>query len=135
MISKQRRLELGLTQTKLAEILGVNQTYITYIEKNQRTPSNDILRNLTHALKLPFERLYVLAHPDIQNMLKTNKPVFQEELPYHLKALATDQVLREKFSITDQDISMLGSIHARGQIEKKEDYITLLMTIRNIFKK
>jgi len=130
---KQKRLQLGLTQTGLADMLGVGQTYITFIEKDKRTPSNDILLNLAKALRLSFKKLYGLAHPDLKNMVNFRTSVATRELPLHLQNLAADKLLREKFSITDQDISMLGSIQARGETRNKDDYIVILMTIRNAF--
>lgn len=49
---KQRRQELGLTQTELAERSGVAQTYISDLETGARgNPTVAILRKLEKALR------------------------------------------------------------------------------------
>lgn len=132
---KAQRIKLGLTQSELADRLTVGQTYITYMEKNRRVPSNDVLRKLADALELSFQYLYGLAHPDIKNMIvpESNAECIAS-FPPLLKELVEDRVLRDRFEITDEDVSMLNSIQSRGQITRKEDYIILLMTIRNVFR-
>jgi transcriptional regulator with XRE-family HTH domain len=48
----KRRRSLGMSQEKLAELAGVDRTYIQLLEKGTSTPGLDIFLRLTQALKL-----------------------------------------------------------------------------------
>ena len=45
-----RRKDLGLSQTALAEMVGVHQTMIGFIERGEKLPSFDLLIRLQDAL-------------------------------------------------------------------------------------
>lgn len=131
---KKRRLELGMTQAQLSKKIGVAQNYITYLENNDRNPSNEVIRQLATTLDLPLRRLYFLANPDVEKIIPERTP--QKGLPLSplLKSLAKNKILRAKHNIVDADIQLLSSIQARGEIKRIEDYVYLLMTIRQIFQ-
>lgn len=57
---KRRRLELGLTQTELAELVGVSQNSISSIETGQYKPTAYTAALLCEALKCKFEDLFYL---------------------------------------------------------------------------
>ena len=62
---RQRRIELGLTQAELAAKLGVDQAYISDLERGQRNPSLSRLAPLADALDTTPSVLIssaVLAH-------------------------------------------------------------------------
>lgn len=48
---KNKRIELGLTQTKLAKELRITLDYVFKIEKGKRTPSWKILNDLDNLVK------------------------------------------------------------------------------------
>lgn len=50
---EKRRKQQNLTQAKLAEISGVSQQAISFIESNRNTPSEGTMRLLAKALKCP----------------------------------------------------------------------------------
>ncbi len=53
----RRRTELGWTQTKLAEEIGVAPGYISDIEAGKRTPRVATLAQIAEALKVPPSHL------------------------------------------------------------------------------
>lgn len=132
---KTRRRELGLTQVQVAKKLDVGQNFVAYMENDQRKPSNDVLKRLADCLSLPMDELYLKVHPDVEDIF-SNRPQKRERTRFNplLHKLRYDRTLREKYAITDDDISLLGSIQARGEITRLEDYIFLLMTIRQVFR-
>lgn len=48
---KARRLELGLTQTELADAVGVSQPFIAGLEAGNRVPRIDSIAKLADALR------------------------------------------------------------------------------------
>ena len=43
---KELRLQAGLTQKQLADLIGVTKSVISFYERQERTPSPDVLKNL-----------------------------------------------------------------------------------------
>ena len=131
---RKRRLELDLTQAEVAKKVKVAQNFVAYLENDQRKPSHDLLKKLAEVLNLPSGRLYVLAHPEMQEMISVEGERIQSKMSPALEDLRRDTDLRRQHAITDQEIDQLASIRARGEIRKKEDYVFLLMSIRQVFK-
>ncbi|NKX89114.1 helix-turn-helix domain-containing protein [Nocardia coubleae] len=51
---RERRIELGLTQTQLAERAGLRQPEVSRLESGGGTPTIGMLERLAHALEVRF---------------------------------------------------------------------------------
>lgn len=133
---KSRRLEMKLTQSEVAKKLNVAQNFITYLEKNRRKPTNSMIKKIADILSLPVDQLYFSAHPEINEMVNLNQktPVSSQQIPLSLLELKEDKELRQKHRITDLEIDELASMRLRSLIKSKEDYVFLLMSIRQVMK-
>ena len=56
MIAKIRK-EKGITKTELAKRAGINIGHLTHIEKGERNPSQNTLKNICKALDTPYQPL------------------------------------------------------------------------------
>ena len=56
MIAKIRK-EKGITKTELARRTGINIGHLTHIEKGERNPSQNALKNICKALDTPYQSL------------------------------------------------------------------------------
>ncbi len=56
MIAKIRK-EKGITKTELARRTGINIGHLTHIEKGERNPSQNALKNICKALDTPYQAL------------------------------------------------------------------------------
>lgn len=63
---KQRRKDLGLTQTQLAEKVNTKKTTISNYETGYSTPSNEMLSDLADALQTTAD--YLLGRTDNDSM-------------------------------------------------------------------
>lgn len=54
---RYRRLEMGLSQEKLAELAGLHRTYISDIERAERNISIDNVEKIANALEIDAARL------------------------------------------------------------------------------
>lgn len=59
-IVKPKRLEQQLTQTQLAELVGVTRQTIAFIEKGDFSPSIALALRLARALNTPINELFWL---------------------------------------------------------------------------
>lgn len=107
---RKLRLDQGITQARLADSVGVDESYISKIEKGKLTytPSEDTLRLMAQTLKVdPLELLFLAEKtPDeLQPVMKTKsaREFFElvrarnlrnddwEELTRHLRQRLTDR--------------------------------------------
>lgn len=56
-----KRVEAGLSQTRLAELAGVTQPHISAIERGDASPSVDVLHALANALDCPVTEIMLRA--------------------------------------------------------------------------
>lgn len=77
----QIRKQKGMTQSELAEKMGVNHNYISMVEVGKRTPSMDFLDRLSYATKTPIQIIFwnAMSEDDIKGskkeIYKVLKPV------------------------------------------------------------
>ncbi len=57
---KEYRARLGLTQEKLAEIVGVRRETIIYLEKGKYNPSLKLAHSIARALEAGIEDIFIL---------------------------------------------------------------------------
>jgi putative transcriptional regulator len=57
---KEYRLRLGLTQEKLAEVVGVRRETIIFLEQGKYNPSLKLAYRVSRALKAPIEDIFIL---------------------------------------------------------------------------
>ena len=57
---KEYRARLGLTQEKLAEIVGVRRETIIYLEKGKYNPSLKLAHTIARALEAGIEDVFIL---------------------------------------------------------------------------
>jgi putative transcriptional regulator len=57
---KEYRIPLGLTQEKLAEIVGVRRETIIYLEKGKYNPSLKLAYSIARALEAGIEDIFIL---------------------------------------------------------------------------
>jgi transcriptional regulator with XRE-family HTH domain len=62
---RARRIAAGLSQEELSEKSGLDQTYVSYLEKERRNVSLDSVEKLADALGVPPLELLMPPPPDI----------------------------------------------------------------------
>jgi transcriptional regulator with XRE-family HTH domain len=60
---RSRREALGYNQRELANLVGVKQSHIAYLESGRRLPSLSLLTRLAKELKVPPGKLALQAFP------------------------------------------------------------------------
>lgn len=133
---RNQRLKASLTQSQLAKKLSVSQNFVTYLEKEERRPTNEMIKKLAKALSLSTDRLYFLANPDVTEMVEFDQEagLVRNKIPPALEELKQDDELRRKNQITDEEITQLASLRLRGEVRCKEDYLFLLLSIRQVLR-
>ncbi|MCI1858501.1 MAG: helix-turn-helix transcriptional regulator [Sporolactobacillus sp.] len=66
---RQKRLEAGLTQEKLAEKVGVSTRTIISLEKGKYKPSITLAYHLAKVFQIPIEKLFCLDENEQKGLL------------------------------------------------------------------
>lgn len=88
MIGKIRK-EKGITKTELARRTGINIGHLTHIEKGERNPSQNALKNICKALDTPYQPLIYTYGKTVSEDQATYG--FINYIPYN-KVIAIDNI-------------------------------------------
>jgi len=55
---QKRRKQIGITQEKLAEKVGISLVYMGYVEQGRYAPSLEVLGKIAKALKMSLSELF-----------------------------------------------------------------------------
>jgi|SRR5690349_2235573 len=61
IIKKLRVDKMKQTQASFANSLGITQTYLSQIENNNKSPSSDLMNNISEYVKIPLAVIYWLS--------------------------------------------------------------------------
>ncbi len=86
---KSLRKEAGMTQTDLAKRLGITKSVVSYYERQERTPSPDVLIQLTDIFHVTSDYLLGITHRKMIDVSDLN----EDDMEF---LLITIQTLRKK---------------------------------------
>jgi transcriptional regulator with XRE-family HTH domain len=133
---RARRKALGLTQRRLAELAGTDQSHISRLEQGRKGATTAMLHRIAQALSLSLsELLGDWVQEDVDEEYAPGHPVRDvlddPEAPAGLRSLALDGKLCEALRINSEEWRLLRSIALPSTVGK-EGYVQLLITVRAI---
>ena len=75
---KLARLNTGLKQKELAEMLGVSTNYLSLIENDKREPSISFLKSLADKINVPIGILFLDIESNIKSMSIEERILFHK---------------------------------------------------------
>ena len=125
------RLAKDLRQTEVAEALGVQQGFISRLERGEKKPSVEMLSRL--AALYGVSETHLLGHKANEDPgpYGESAVVVDTTTPVGLRELAADTALMASLEITPAEWLALGSIALPSPTDKG-GYVQLLATIRGI---
>ena len=136
---RQTRQVVRLTQQKLAEKIGVDQSYISYLEKQDRGISFDVLQRLVDALGVSMGYLAGQVSESTPDPYRVDDPLQvirgRYDLPEGLRSLAAAGDLLEVLQVSaDEWHALLGlATHwSKAQLVRRDGWIQLLYSLRAV---
>ena len=122
---KYLRTKKGLSQNKLGQLIGVNQTTIARWEDNNRVPTIDNAIDVANALNITLSDLLSKDLRIEENQTNEKKQLSEEEKKEALKQVLKDKgFLNENEEISKDDVDKLIDFAKRNKdyiIDKKEE--------------
>jgi len=119
----------GLTQKQVADLIGVDQSHISRMERGETAVSLDLLLGIRRVLGIPLAQLLDEDLTEGEDVLSRIKQA--EGAPPGLRALANDDALIASLGIQAGEWRALASIDLPSPVSK-DGYVQLLITIRAI---
>jgi transcriptional regulator with XRE-family HTH domain len=124
---RDRRRQLEMRQDDVARRVGVSTSYIANLESGARRPSEKLVIKLADVLGLDPRELFLYTVPKIASFLSNPKVSAEESL---WDSFLTDQVLRDTYKITDQEMQILSRVALMGDVRSSQDFVFILRCIR-----
>ncbi|MBI4650108.1 helix-turn-helix transcriptional regulator [Candidatus Desantisbacteria bacterium] len=72
------RVSKKYNQVKFAGLVGITQTYLSRLEKNQRVPSIGVLNKICLCLDIPIAEFYKIAEKPINTKISQSVEIISE---------------------------------------------------------
>jgi transcriptional regulator with XRE-family HTH domain len=127
---RTRREALRLTQRSLAQKLGVEASYVAFLEGGRRKPSLKLVARIADTLGLDREELLVLAHPEAKALLTTSRPPKKTTASWW--RFIKDHKLLARYQVTKRELHVLEHLSLLGTALSAKEFLAILTLIRDI---
>ncbi|MGO9449709.1 MAG: helix-turn-helix domain-containing protein [Candidatus Binataceae bacterium] len=131
---KNQRTALGLTQRELASELGVQASYISYLEKDERRPSISVLSRLGEVLGLARAELLTLAYPETREIIDGRNGGAHKRRNVW-KEFAGNRALIRQYRISAAELGVLRRVSLLGNVPTPREFLFVLVAIRQALAK
>src|SRR5215470_9212608 len=131
MVRVQREA-LGLTQRSLAEKLGVEASYVAFIESGRRKPSLKLIARLADVLGIDRQTLLILVHPEAKELISEPKAEEWREPTPSWQRFIKNRKLLARYHITDRELRTLENVSLLGTAVSARNFLAILMLIRDV---
>ena len=129
---RTRRESLGLTQRSLARRLGVEASYVAFIESGRRKPSLKLVGRMADILGLDRQNLLVLTHPEAKELIAEEEPGKWPKASPSWQRFTENQQLLARHNVTRRELRALESLSLLGTVHSAKDFVATLTLIRDV---
>jgi transcriptional regulator with XRE-family HTH domain len=127
-VLKSARKALRMTQRQLATQVGVEPSYVAYLENGQRRPSLKLLGRLAEVLALEKNKLFLLAFPEASSLLGSRPRVAPKAAAW--QQFANNKALIARHNIQPSELQVLSQANLLGRITEPRYCSFILNAIR-----
>jgi transcriptional regulator with XRE-family HTH domain len=129
---KARREYLGLTQRSLAQKLGVEASYVAFIESGRRRPSLKLVARIADTLGLDRQEVLLLAHPEVSVLLSRTEAEPRPRSPRSWQRFIKNSALLARYRVTKPELQVLEHLSLPGTAISTKEFLAILTLIRDI---
>jgi transcriptional regulator with XRE-family HTH domain len=129
---KARREALGLTRRSLAQRLGVEASYIAYIEMGRRRPSLKLIAGIADTLGEDRQEVLLLARPEWNFVLSRRESETPPTPPLSWQRFSKNTTLLSHSYVTKRELQVLRHLNQLGTAISAKEFLAILTLIRDI---
>lgn len=128
---REGRNALGLSQQELARKVGVQASYIAYIENDRRRPSLPVLRRIARVLSLNPREMFFLSHPEARHLLEEKRPAAKSRSKDEAwRQFRANHALLKRHNVTPAELRMLKQVSMLSSVSSPRHFFFILNAIR-----
>lgn len=121
-----------MTQSEVAQRIGVQLSYVGLIEGGKRKPSIKLVARIADALGVDRQELLVLAHPEAEVLLAEPPSEASWKTALSWQQFINDRALLARYHVTKRELEALEYLKMLTTALSAKDFIAILMLVRDI---
>ncbi|HUA32924.1 MAG TPA: helix-turn-helix domain-containing protein [Candidatus Binataceae bacterium] len=130
LVLKSRRKALGLSQRALAAKLGVEASYVAFLESGRRKPSLSLAQRLARTLGVDRQELFLLVHPEAKSMFEPAPKPEDRSPAQSWQELISDKALLTRYEVTPLELRAMKQLSLLGYVLTQREFLTIVTVIR-----
>jgi transcriptional regulator with XRE-family HTH domain len=130
VLLKTKRKSLNLSQRALASRLGVEASYVAFLESGRRKPSLSLTQRLAKTLGIDRQQLFLLVHPEAKAMLEPAPKPEERSPAQSWQELINDKALLSRYEVTPLELRALKQLSLLGYVLTQREFLTIVTVIR-----
>ena len=127
---RDARRALKLTQREVAPRIGVEPSYIAFLELDRRKPSLQVLLRLAEVLGLNRRKLFLLLRPDGKEFIGAAEASAEKPAVDTWREFASNQRLLRRHRVTAAEFRVLRKMNLQVPVRRSSDFLFVLNSIR-----
>jgi transcriptional regulator with XRE-family HTH domain len=126
------RERAGLTQREFAKILGVQASYVSYIEQNKREPSLSLLLRVASTIGIDAREAFLLVHPECESFVGPSKKIVREDA---WTRFSSNRRVLLRWRVTRSEMLFLKRLNTLGIVSDPRSFLFVLNSVRQALQK
>jgi transcriptional regulator with XRE-family HTH domain len=127
---RSRRKALALSQRAVAAKLGVQPSYVAFMEGGRRRPSLALIERLAKTLGFDRQELFVLIHPEAKAIVEPAPTAKTRDAAQSWQALIEDKALLARYEISALELKALRQLNLLGYALTQREFLMIVTVIR-----
>jgi transcriptional regulator with XRE-family HTH domain len=127
---RSRRKALALSQRAVAAKLGVQPSYVAFMEGGRRRPSLALIERLAKTLGFDRQELFVLIHPEAKAIVEPAPATKTRDAAQSWQALIEDKALLARYEISALELKALRQLNLLGYALTQREFLMIVTVIR-----
>jgi putative transcriptional regulator len=126
------RERAGLSQRELAKSLGVQASYLSYIEQNKRRPSLSLLLRVASTIGIDAHEAFLLVHPECESFVGPSRKTVREDA---WTRFSSDRRVLLRWRVTRSEMLFLKRLNTLGIVTDPSSFLFVLNSVRQALQK
>ena len=121
------REKAGLSRRELAKILGIEASYVSYIEQNKRKPSLSLLLRAASTIGIDAREAFLLVHPECESFVGPSRKTVREDA---WARFSNNRRILLRWRVSRPEMLFLKRLKTLGTVTDPRSFLFVLNSVR-----